>query len=417
MLCNLTNSPDQHAVGPTTTTTQSPTHDDDNSSPHFCVDASQDGPCLGCTITTEGDAALTSSLVSETAVSRSSSTGSSLSTTADEVVPSCVDDRTTAECPNSRAGGAAAAGICARRRRILLVRHGESETNVCGASVHVFDPSLTAKGQQQAIQAGRLWTARRPPHATSCEAVPNSTFVVLTSPLTRALQTAHFAFLHPTSSSSGAAVDKIVAVEDLREVVGKERIAELRRPCHILSTQYPAVDFSHLLAVSNEDPMAHLAVDLVNRCAGPGERRNALEARARRVWDVLCSPDPTKCSSRTVDALPPASRWEEPSIASSSSTVGTSAGDTVAVVSHYNLLTFLCRHFFDQAFTNSRSDPAVLNALSCLESNGALEDWPNGGALTVDCVFYYPVGPDSSETGGLVSKPSRWSVVHAETSF
>lgn len=314
--------------------------------------------------------------------------------------------------------GAQSPRVMLCRRQFLLVRHGESQTNVSGSSVHVFDPSLTRLGALQASAVFAKWSRQSSQNRRLCTATTTAaaaaeeegrrdvaTILVLTSPLTRALQTAQLAFQSsashvPSSTSpqpccSPSAI--MVSVEDLREVVGKERIAELRRPLHQLKAQFPQVDFSTMMQ-ANEDPMAHLAVDFAQRCAGPGERRHALESRAGRVWELLRSPElHIKSTTERQHRARQAPDGEE----------------VVAVVSHYHLLSFLCRQIFRDAETTSATSQSVLAKLCCLENSGALEDWPNGGTLTLDCVFSFSERTDHQGR----SAPFRWEITRAEISF
>lgn len=114
-------------------------------------------------------------------------------------------------------------------RTVLCIRHGESTFNAAWRANPVdplhFDARLTELGHAQVLQA-REALARYPVE------------VVLASPLTRALQTAHGLFDgHPSAPP-------IQVAPLLRERV--ENSCDIGRPPPALAAEFPAVDLSRL---------------------------------------------------------------------------------------------------------------------------------------------------------------------------
>lgn len=114
-------------------------------------------------------------------------------------------------------------------KTILCIRHGESTFNAAWRVNPVdplhFDAPLSEVGSAQVAQA-RATLAR---HAVD---------IVLTSPLTRALQTAHGLFEgHPGAP-------RIEVVPLLRERV--ENSCDIGRTPAALSVEFPSIDLSHL---------------------------------------------------------------------------------------------------------------------------------------------------------------------------
>jgi broad specificity phosphatase PhoE len=177
-------------------------------------------------------------------------------------------------------------GPVVTRRRIFLARHAESVVNAANAVTQaVFDPPLSAAGQQQAAALG-------------LEAESMDLDTVLTSTLRRALETSTVAFGGYVSDRTLDFVP-MVALDELREVVGSMQIAELRRPVRTLAGEYPGISFG---SVSSDriDPMAHYAINLETKEAGPGERNASLLERARRVAWLLLFGLPAACKSVAV---------------------------------------------------------------------------------------------------------------------
>lgn len=112
---------------------------------------------------------------------------------------------------------------------VLCIRHGESTFNAAWRADPVdplhFDAPLSARGREQVLQARSALAA----HPVE---------VVLCSPLTRALQTAHGIFAeHPCAP-------RIEVVSLLRERV--ENSCDIGRAPAALAAEFPAVDLSHL---------------------------------------------------------------------------------------------------------------------------------------------------------------------------
>ena len=249
------------------------------------------------------------------------------------------------------------------RRFVALMRHGQSESNLVGHSKSIFDPNLTAKGENDARQA-RQWFEH------SYSAIPS---LVLTSTLSRAIQTSVAAFsdlmdplasttpsssqsdsessLSPQGESLSSMFVPIFATDFVREIVGGGCIAETRRSIDELKCNYSSVDFRLFTDDSTvHDPMKHYA--LCEDGEGPGERLAALNARGAKVANALWS-------------LPWTPRYE-----------------TVAIVSHY---------YFLQKFVEGliADDEELQRSLAIF-----LKKWPNGAVL----ILAFDAPPSTSNT-------------------
>lgn len=114
-------------------------------------------------------------------------------------------------------------------RTVLCIRHGESTFNAAWRANPVdplhFDAPLSEVGRGQVAQA-RAAVARYPVE------------IVLASPLTRALQTAHGLFDgHPDAP-------RIEVVPLLRERV--ENSCDIGRAAALVAAEFPSIDFSRL---------------------------------------------------------------------------------------------------------------------------------------------------------------------------
>jgi broad specificity phosphatase PhoE len=243
----------------------------------------------------------------------------------------------------------AATTTTCNRRYIALMRHGQSESNLVGHSKSIFDPLLTPKGENDARSA-RQWLEN------SYSPIPS---IVLTSTLSRALQTSIAAFgdlLDPLASgtpSAGSQSDgesqggesttslfvPVFATDFVREIVGGGCIAETRRPVSELRSTYGSIDFRLIRESECDDPFKQLAIADTGE-EGPGERLVALQARAAHVANALWS-------------LPWSSRYE-----------------TIGIVSHYYFLQKLVEGMI-------ADQPAALqDSLASF-----LKRWPNGAVL------------------------------------
>lgn len=271
------------------------------------------------------------------------------------------------DAPADAASPHAAASIF--QRRVYLIRHAESAVNAPTATTQaVFDPPLSATGAQQARALGHAADAMR-------------LDALLTSTLRRALDTAVSAFgsyVHPRTLDyvpvvgPGGVRVPVVALDELREVVGAMQIAELRRPVKALRDAYPGVSFAHV-AADRIDPMAHFAVDLATSAPGPGERHTMLRARARRVAWLLLHGLPASCRA-------------------------------VGVVSHYHLLQWVVEALQAMGAPVSAATPAELVL------------WGNTQVVAVDMTVGMPQpaepseGDDAAEAGseGLAASVAAW---------
>ncbi|MFO1414375.1 MAG: histidine phosphatase family protein [Burkholderiales bacterium] len=154
-------------------------------------------------------------------------------------------------------------------KTVLCIRHGESTFNAAWRATPVdplhFDARLSEVGHAQ-VAAARPAVARYPVE------------VVLVSPLTRALQTAHGLFAdHPQRP-------RLHVAPLLRERV--ENSCDVGRPPAALAAEFPAVDVAHLA-----DPWWHHDGEADERgiCVEPIAVVQARAAQFRQ--DVLARPE------------------------------------------------------------------------------------------------------------------------------
>jgi hypothetical protein len=148
-----------------------------------------------------------------------------------------------------------------RVQTIVLMRHGVAAHNFEGAdlcSPSLLDPPLTLHGKMGAIQAGdkiRTWwkAANNNPNYDGCSVVGNHSSIdlIVTSPLTRCLQTTMHAFLpgddygddcRRDDGGDGAWIP-IVCLEHLREACGKH-YPDKRREKSVLLVSHFSYFFS-----------------------------------------------------------------------------------------------------------------------------------------------------------------------------
>ena len=111
-----------------------------------------------------------------------------------------------------------------KKQTVVFVRHGVAKHNLVDPRTHkapdlkdpdLFDPPLVRDGKHQAVDVGeRLyawWDQMRPGEPLE---------LVMTSPLTRCLQTATLAFLRGDRYSKGLPEPTIVCIDNLREAYG-----------------------------------------------------------------------------------------------------------------------------------------------------------------------------------------------------
>jgi hypothetical protein len=138
-----------------------------------------------------------------------------------------------------------------RVQTIVFMRHGVAAHNFEGADLYspsLFDPPLTLQGKMGAIQAGdkiRTWWKSNHPDLGS----GNSMYLILTSPLTRCLQTAMHAFLpgDDYDHCGGGGWIPIFCVENLREACGKH-YPDKRREKSVLKVSFCSLSYGRCLA-------------------------------------------------------------------------------------------------------------------------------------------------------------------------
>lgn len=129
---------------------------------------------------------------------------------------------------------------------IYCIRHGEATHNIdyikYGRSTYYdktkMDTNLTNKGINQAKNLGKTWYELTEKNQT------NKIDLIITSPLSRCLQTTTNIFLNNTNAP-------IISLEGCREYPLGAEYCNQRKKINILKKQYPHVNFSTI--ISNED--------------------------------------------------------------------------------------------------------------------------------------------------------------------
>lgn len=110
-----------------------------------------------------------------------------------------------------------------KRQTVVFIRHGIAKHNIMDEkgnppdlkSPDLFDPPLTLEGKQQVLAAGEL--LRTWWHTTQ---VGESMELIVTSPLTRCLQTASLGFLPGDQYVKGQAEPIFACMDQIREAHG-----------------------------------------------------------------------------------------------------------------------------------------------------------------------------------------------------
>jgi broad specificity phosphatase PhoE len=177
-----------------------------------------------------------------------------------------------------------------RVQPVIFVRHGVAWHNVLnpqGGGGHrhdLFDPPLTTDGKMQAVLVGdtiRGWLRQQRPREPQ--------YMVLTSPLTRCLQTAMYAFGIPSDSSSHTTTT-FQCHENLREACGIHKCDARRTKSELQQCWDGRVQFSPTMSERDE--------------LWSSERRETIADVQRRIQDFLsvliALPEPV--ASTTTDA-------------------------------------------------------------------------------------------------------------------
>ena len=297
------------------------------------------------------------------------------------------------------------------KRTLYLIRHGESLTNVAGACQHKFDPSLSPNGQSQCTDLSlRFDEAPSPTPTTTAHSCSGSVdwsslrmpHVAFTSPLTRALETATLIFGPPAGGvPSTTPTTDVVCLEDLREVVGENAIAERRRAICDLSRQFPSVDFGclqtnedpftvssaphHHLHAADYDAEVHRLTQETSRGAGVRESSKCLRERAAKMLYFLLHLPPQ---------VPP------------SSSGGAEEPTPHAIVSHFHFLNFLverlvCASHIDKD-SNASSD--VCGDLLTATDRWS-KKWPNTGLVKVTLTIALPTNGSPASLSHVEFQP------------
>eukprot|EP00759_Apiculatamorpha_spiralis_P035400 PhF_6_TR36180/c0_g1_i2/m.52715 len=186
------------------------------------------------------------------------------------------------------------------RVRFHFVRHAVSESNVATdqtIGLNILDPTLCDLGQMQVKRARSCW-----------DDLPVG--IVITSPLTRTLETAVGIWGNGKTTEEGETIP-IFAYEEAREVVDHHP-SDWRRSRHEYIAAYPEVNFSH---VAEAEDMIH---------KNGGENKHNFRQRVQKLLTILVN------TAKTLAAK------------SKTSAVGTD----VVLVSHYHPLMALWRMLF-----------------------------------------------------------------------
>eukprot|EP00521_Asterionellopsis_glacialis_P001391 CAMPEP_0195257728 /NCGR_PEP_ID=MMETSP0706-20130129/6981_1 /TAXON_ID=33640 /ORGANISM="Asterionellopsis glacialis, Strain CCMP134" /LENGTH=191 /DNA_ID=CAMNT_0040310971 /DNA_START=137 /DNA_END=709 /DNA_ORIENTATION=- len=141
-----------------------------------------------------------------------------------------------------------------RVQTIMFVRHGVAKHNLRDPKTNqppnlhdptLLDPSLVFQGKQQALEAGDLMRQWFQAQSLDIE-------LVITSPLTRCLQTTSLAFLPGEEYCFDRKEPKILVMDQLREVYGMH-YPDKRRNKSLLKSQWPKLEWDPEMTENDED--------------------------------------------------------------------------------------------------------------------------------------------------------------------
>lgn len=198
-----------------------------------------------------------------------------------------------------------------------LMRHAHSVTNEAGADTAVFDPCLSELGHIQVRTCARSTAEELDPH------------LVVTSPLTRALQTADGVFSTFINFATQECVPIVVA-EEAREAVGLNCIAEHRDRISSLRTRFPHFDFS---PCETDDADAIAAGQTTN------EPLSAVKQRGRTLLQRIFGVAGHAPLLQAAPAVDVAEDCEKAADAPSSS-------PRVTIISHFHLIRTLVQQLY-----------------------------------------------------------------------
>ncbi|KAG4112003.1 hypothetical protein ERO13_D13G136150v2 [Gossypium hirsutum] len=196
-----------------------------------------------------------------------------------------------------------------------LVRHGQALHNVEGdknpealLSPNLFDAQLTPLGLKQVAKL------RNEVHASG---LFNRIELVVTSPLSRAMETASGCFGREGENAVSSSTPKIMAVELCRDRLGV-RPCDMRRKMSDCRSRFPWIDFSMMDVEDDnlwnpelresEEELAKRVIKLLN-CFDNCELRSVVLDTSkieRERWAWLCSDDKAKdvlkqCGHHSID--------------------------------------------------------------------------------------------------------------------
>jgi len=158
-----------------------------------------------------------------------------------------------------------------KRQTVVFVRHGVARHNLLDERTQrpldvnnpdLFDPPLVPQGKKQALDAGeriRVWW-----HTTQAG---EQMELVITSPLTRCLQTAALAFLPGDQYSKELPEPTLACMELVREAYGMS-YPDRRRSKTLLQAAWPMVHFDPSMPTEDESwtlTSRESVTDVVNR--------------------------------------------------------------------------------------------------------------------------------------------------------
>lgn len=270
------------------------------------------------------------------------------------------------------------------KRTVFLIRHAHASVNTEGHTLDIFDPSISELGLDQIRRMLAVFDddplcapADEDDFLATTKGLPGPS-VVLCSPLMRALQTATETFSNMLTRDAKRLPVPIVAVEELREVVGAGVTAELRHTTSELKKLFPTADLS--LLKGDEDPYLAYA-------KGNGEKLPNLKERAAKVLHFLLHIE------HEHDAEVP-------------------NGATIAVVSHFHLINCLVERVICSQGRNRSIDPTtfaeVFDEAAIAQQFDRVQQWQtslkNCGIVAMDLEL---------EDCGMRAKP-RWKLWSAE---